>query len=92
MTGKRYYEKRYGEEFYILDSNIISEKDFEDKLEIQGYKAFEDSLTGKEIVNKINMQDEIIKYLLCVVRNECSAPINKSVLGSVEYIKERYND
>ena len=92
MTEKRYYEKRYGEEFYIFDSEIISEKDFEKKLEIHGYKAFEDSLTGKEIVNKINMQDEIIKYLLCVVRNECSAPINKSVLGSVEYIKERYND
>lgn len=38
------------------------------------------------------LQEEIIKYLLCVVRNECSVPINKSVLGSVEYIKERYND
>ena len=59
MTEKRYYEKRYGEEFYIFDSKIISEKDFEKKLEIQGYKAFEDSLTGKEIIDLLNENEEL---------------------------------
>lgn len=54
MTTKRYFEKRWGEEFYIFDSNIISESDFEEKLEYQDYKAFEDSMMGDEVVNRLN--------------------------------------
>ena len=57
--SERYYQKRYGDEFYILDSSIISEKSFDEKLELEGYKAFEDSLAGKEIVNLLNENDEL---------------------------------
>lgn len=65
MTGKRYYEKNYGDEYYIIDSYIISEKEFDEKLEIEGYKAFEDSLTGEEIVDLLNKHEQYtIKHWL----------------------------
>ena len=54
MIEKRYFEKRWGEEYYIFDSNTISESDFEEKLEYQDYRAFEDSMMGDEVVNRLN--------------------------------------
>ena len=54
MNEKRYYSRWYEEEYYILDSKKISEEEFDEKLEIQGYKAFEDSLTCKEVVDLLN--------------------------------------
>lgn len=57
--SERYYQKRYGDEFYILDSSIISEKSFDEKLELEGYKAFEDSLTGEEIVDLLNENEQL---------------------------------
>ena len=59
MTEKRYFEKRWEEEYYIFDSNTISESDFEKKLEYQGYRAFEDSMTGEEIVDLLNENEEL---------------------------------
>ena len=59
MTEKRYFEKRWEEEYYIFDSNTISESDFEKKLEYQDYRAFEDSMMGDEVVNRLNeLSDE----------------------------------
>lgn len=59
MTEKRYFEKRWEEEYYIFDSNTISESDFEEKLEYQDYRAFEDSMMGDEVVNRLNeLSDE----------------------------------
>ena len=57
--NKRYFKKEYDEEFYILDSEVISEKDFEKKLNYQGYKAFEDSLTSDEIVGLLNENEQL---------------------------------
>lgn len=54
MTEKRYFKKMWEEEYYIFDSNTISESDFEEKLEYQDYKAFEDSMMGDEVVNRLN--------------------------------------
>lgn len=54
MTEKRYFKKMWEGEFYIFDSNTISESDFEEKLEYQDYKAFEDSMMGDEVVNRLN--------------------------------------
>ena len=51
------------EEYYIFDSNTISESDFEEKLEYQDYKAFEDSMMGDEVVNRLNEQHETIQKL-----------------------------
>ena len=59
MTEKRYFEKRWEEEYYIFDSNTISESDFEEKLKYQDYKAFKDSMMGYEVVNRLNeLNDE----------------------------------
>ena len=54
MTAKRYFKRMWEEEYYIFDSETISESDFEEKLEYQDYKAFEDSMIGDEVVNRLN--------------------------------------
>ena len=46
MTEKRYYEKDYDELYYIFDSKTLSEKEFEKKVEYDGYDVFADSLTN----------------------------------------------
>ena len=51
---KRYYLKEYEEEYYIFDSEIVTEKELDTKIEYKGYKAFEDSLTGDEILKLLN--------------------------------------
>ena len=62
MTDKRYFEKRWEEEYYIFDSNTISESDFEEKVEYQEYRAFEDSMTGEEIVDLLNENEELKQH------------------------------
>ena len=62
-TAKRYFKRMWEEEYYIFDSNTISESDFEEKLEYQNYKAFEDSMLGDEVVNRLNEQHEQIQEL-----------------------------
>ena len=59
--NKRYFERRWEEEYYIFDSEKISEKEFDEKLEYEDYKAFEDSMGGDEVVNKLNEQDKKLK-------------------------------
>ena len=54
MTEKRYYEKDYDELYYIFDSKTLSEKEFEKKVEYDGYDVFADSLTSKEVVDLLN--------------------------------------
>ena len=63
MTAKRYFKRMWEEEYYIFDSNTISESDFEEKLEYQDYKAFEDSMMGDEVVNRLNEQHETNEQL-----------------------------
>ena len=73
MTEKRYFEKRWEEEYYIFDSNTISESDFEKKLEYQDYRAFEDSMMGDEVVNRLNElseENEQLKIFLKAVNEE----------------------
>ena len=84
MTEKRYYEKKYGDEFYILDSNTISEKEFEEKLEIQGYKAFEDSLTGKEVVDLLNENKQLKKAL------DDFKAYDEKEFGGLRVVKEQF--
>ena len=53
--------------YYIIDSNVISEKDFDEKVLYDGYGAFEDSLTGEEIVdllNKLSKENEQLKQTI----------------------------
>lgn len=75
MTEKRYFMKRWEGEYYIFDSNTISESDFEEKLEYQDYRAFEDSMTGEEIVdllNELSDEKEDLKIFLKAVNEELS--------------------
>ncbi len=62
MTEKRYYKRDYEELYYIIDSNTISEEEFDEKIEYDGYTAFEDSLTGKEIVDLLNENERLKKF------------------------------
>lgn len=61
MTEKRYYQRDYEELYYIIDSHTISEKEFDEKVEYDGYSAFEDSLSGKEIVDLLNENEQLKK-------------------------------
>ena len=51
---KRYFKREWEVEYYIFDSQTISEKEFDEKLEYEDYKAFEDSMQGDEVVNRLN--------------------------------------
>lgn len=62
MSNERYYKKEYDEEYYIIDSKVISEKEFDEKLEYEGYKAFEDSLTSDEIIDLLNNNEKLEYY------------------------------
>lgn len=62
---KRYYQKDFEELYYVIDSEVISEKEFDEKLEYGGYKAFEDSLTGEEIIDLLNENEELKIRISC---------------------------
>ena len=59
MTEKRYYKKEWEESYYIFDSNIISEDEFEERVEYEGYDVFGDSLTDSEVMDLLNENDEL---------------------------------
>lgn len=61
MTENRYYEKNYEESYYIFDSKTLSEKEFEEKVEYDGYTVFEDSLTPEEVIDLLNENEELKK-------------------------------
>lgn len=54
MTEKRYFERKWEEEYYIFDSHTISEKEFDEKVQYEDYQAFTDSMMGDEIVDLLN--------------------------------------
>ena len=56
MTG-RYYKKEYEEEYYIFDSEVITEDEFDERYDYEGYLAFRDSLMSDEILDKLNNYD-----------------------------------
>ena len=59
MVEKRYYQRDFEELYYIIDSNVIPEKEFDEKEMYDGYTAFEDSMTGEEIVDLLNENEEL---------------------------------
>ena len=56
---ERYYKKEYEEEYYIFDSNTLTEKEFEKKVEYEGYDLFADSLTPHEVLDLLNENEEL---------------------------------
>jgi hypothetical protein len=63
MTEKRYYQRDFEELYYIIDSHKISEKEFDEKEMYDGYSAFEDSMTGEEIVDLLNENEQLKQQL-----------------------------
>lgn len=90
MTGERYYKKTYGDENYIIDSYIISEKEFDERLEIEGYKAFEDSLSTEEIIDLLNKNEQYtIKHMINDYIQDHTVKVDKLPLyGNDELIYE----
>lgn len=56
--NKRYFKRMWEEEYYIFDSETISEEKFDEKVEYEEYRAFEDSMMGDEVVNRLNKLHE----------------------------------
>ena len=63
MTEKRYFKRMWEDEYYIFDSYTISEKEFDEKVEYEDYQAFADSMTGEEVVDKLNKLNNVNKEL-----------------------------
>lgn len=59
---ERYYERVWDEEYYILDSNVISPEAFDERVEYDGYTAFEDVMSGVEIVRLLNENEQLKQY------------------------------
>ena len=83
MTEKRYYQKNYDELYYIFDSKTLSEKEFEEKVEYDGYTLFADSLTSKEVVDLLNELHE---------ENEKLKRENEVQKDTIEALTETIND
>lgn len=56
---KRYYEKNYDELYYIFDSKTLTEKEFEKKIEYDGYDLFAHSLTPHEVLDLLNENEKL---------------------------------
>lgn len=63
MSEKRYFERKWEGEYYIFDSQVISEKEFDEKVEYEDYQAFADSMTGEEVTDRLNKYNK--EYLDC---------------------------
>lgn len=50
----RYFKREYEHEYYIFDSEVITESEFEEKQEYEGYRAFEDCMMGDTVVDRLN--------------------------------------
>ena len=89
MTAKRYFKRMWEDEFYIFDSETISEKEFDEKVEYEDYQAFVDSMLGDEVVELLNEQHETIERLKdnCKVLDEVKCEIAEEN----EQLKQRIN-
>ena len=93
MTGKRYFKRMWEDEYYIFDSYTISEKDFDEKVEYEDYKAFADSMTGEEVTDRLNKYNK--EYFDCyndVLRlekeNEQLKQREENLLSEIEDFQE----
>lgn len=61
MSEQRFFKREYEEQYYIFDSEKISENDFDERYEYEGYVACEDSMQGDDVVNRLNEQQATIE-------------------------------
>lgn len=67
MTEKRYFKREWEEEYYIFDSETISEKEFDEKVEYEDYQAFADSMMGDEVVDRLNQLERNNNKLITII-------------------------
>ena len=60
MSEKRYFKVEYDEEWYLFDSNTISEELVTEQAEY-GYGVFANSLSPSEICERLNEQEQKIQ-------------------------------
>lgn len=63
MTGNRYYKKDWEESYYIFDSKTLPESEFEERVEYEVYDVFGDSLTGSEIIDLLNENEQLKEHI-----------------------------
>ena len=83
MTEKRYFKRMWEEEYYIFDSETISEKEFDEKVEYEDYQAFVDSMQGDEVVDRLNALHEENQQIKSTIKEAYQSErtmIGKSVL------------
>jgi len=92
MTENRYYKKDWEESYYIFDSNTISEDEFEERVEYEGYDVFADSLTSSEIIELLNENDKLKQHLsqLAKVNHEGVQKV-QSLAKENEQLKKEIN-
>lgn len=86
MTEKRYYKKDWEESYYIFDSNTISEDEFEERVEYEGYDVFADSLTSKEVIDLLN-ENEQLKQLIKKLEKQIHLIHMSSMFSTVKSFK-----
>ena len=93
MTEKRYYKKEYEEEYYIFDSNTLTEKEFEKKVEYDGYSVFADSLTPEEVLDLLNENEELKQQLSDCKKEEKQLSISfmEFKIQLIEVLQQNYN-
>lgn len=88
MRDKRYFKREWDERYYIFDSNIISEKEFDDRVQYEGYKVFADSMTQNEVLELLN-ENERLKCQISEDFNQSTCiTVQKSVIAD---LRERNN-
>ena len=90
MTENRYYKKDWEESYYIFDSKTLPESEFEERVEYEGYDVFADSLTGSEIIDLLN-ENEQLKKENNILSNIISA-IEKGSCRSIDSFLDDYCD
>ncbi|WP_458406003.1 hypothetical protein [Methanobrevibacter sp.] len=103
MMDKRYFKREWDEEYYIFDSNIISEKEFDDRVQYEGYNVFADSMTQNEVLELLNenvqLKSEIVslKEKMSQFDKECElyafklAKENEQLKQEVQELKQMNN-
>lgn len=81
MTEKRYFKRMWEEEYYIFDSETISEKEFDEKVEYEDYQAFVDSMQGDEVVDRLNALHEENQAL----KHQRQESINEIAVIAIKY-------
>ena len=80
------------EEYYIFDSETISEKEFDEKVEYEDYQAFVDSMQGDEVVDRLNAlheENQALKSDRARYEEECRLDVFKELTEENEQLKKK---